>query len=91
MWWRDEQQRNRHGSDAMRVYVTDVIGPDGPGTITNPHRSAVYDHGVGVLVSADGRADKTTNGPSMIVQCDPTPVQHAAMLSDTRIDYIGEI
>lgn len=69
----------------MAVYACDVIGM---GTEDDPFRPAVDDHMKG-WSAIDGRVDPTQAAGSMLVFCDPTPEQAAAMAADSRIEVIA--
>ena len=69
----------------MAVYACDVIGV---GMEDDPFRPAVDDHMKG-WSAIDGRADPTQGGGSMLVFCDPTVEESAAMAADSRIEVIA--
>lgn len=72
----------------MKHYISDVIGA-GDGE-DNPFRPAVADLVTCGWGAMDGRIDGTVGGPSMLVNCDPLPAEHAILMADVRIEYIGE-
>ena len=68
----------------MAVYVCDVIGD---GTDVDPFRPAIDDHLKG-WSAIDGREDPTQGAGSMVVFCDPTPEEAAAIAADARIEAL---
>jgi len=70
----------------MRFYVCDLIGA---GTEDDPFRPAAALY-VRTWTAVDGRADPTVGDGAMLVACDPTPEQHAAMIADPRIDHLAD-
>lgn len=66
--------------------IGDGLDPD-----VNPFRPALVDIVTDIAWSAtDGRTTHNQPGASMLVNCDPTPVQHTLIIADARVEYIGE-
>lgn len=69
----------------MAVYVCDIIGT---GTEFDPFRPAIAEY-LTDWSAEDDREDPTQPTGTMKVVCYPTPEQHAAMIADPRIRYVG--
>ncbi|MBW7836843.1 MAG: hypothetical protein H3C28_09460 [Sphingomonadales bacterium] len=69
----------------MTVYVCDVIGT---GTDDDSFRPAIDNHLKG-WSAVDGREDATQGTGSMVVFCDPTPEEAAAIAADSRIEALA--
>ena len=69
----------------MPSYLSDVIGS---GTDADPFRPALSDH-VTDWQAVDGRTDVSQVGQAMIVECEPSDLEHAAIIADARNDLLG--
>lgn len=68
----------------MAVYICDVIGDGSP---ENTYRPAIADYTV-AWAAVDGRADATSAFGSMLVFCDPSPLEADLIAADPRIERI---
>lgn len=72
----------------MKHYISEVIGT---GTDEDTRIPATTGTVVKGWAATDGREDNhTSDGFMKVVIYNPTPAEHAALLADSRVEYIGE-